>query len=47
MNGMLLLWWIAEQTLQSAVEALRANFGNQIRMYRTQIPIAVKAAETF
>ena len=31
---------------KSTVEALRANFGNQIRMYRTQIPIAVKAAET-
>lgn len=31
---------------RSTVEALRNNFGNQIRMYRTQIPIAVKAAET-
>ena len=31
---------------KSTVEALRSNFGNQIRMYRTQIPIAVKAAET-
>ena len=31
---------------RSTVKALRNNFGNQIRMYRTQIPIAVKAAET-
>ena len=31
---------------KSTVEALRENFGNQIKMYRTYIPIAVKAAET-
>ena len=31
---------------KSTVEALRENFGSSIRMYRTQIPIAVKAAET-
>ncbi|MCI5575832.1 MAG: transposase, partial [Clostridiales bacterium] len=30
---------------KSTVEALHRNFGNQIKMYRTQIPIAVKAAE--
>ena len=28
---------------KSTVEALHRNFGNQIKMYRTQIPIAVKA----
>ena len=31
---------------KSTEEALRNNFGNQIKMYRTHIPIAVKAAET-
>lgn len=31
---------------KSTVEALRENFGNQIKLYRTSIPIAVKAAET-
>ena len=31
---------------KSTVEALRGNFGNQIKLYRTSIPIAVKAAET-
>ena len=31
---------------KSTVEALRENFGSSIRMYRSQIPIAVKAAET-
>ena len=30
---------------KSTVEALHRNFGKQIKMYRTQIPIAVKAAE--
>ena len=31
---------------KSTVEALWENFGNQIKLYRTSIPIAVKAAET-
>ena len=31
---------------KSTVEALRENFGNQIKLYRTSIPIAVKVAET-
>lgn len=31
---------------KSTVEALQENFGNQIKLYRTSIPIAVKAAET-
>ena len=31
---------------KSTVEALRENFGNQIKLYHTSIPIAVKAAET-
>ena len=30
---------------KSTVEALRSNFGSVIRIYRTAIPIAVKAAE--
>ena len=30
---------------KSTIEALRENYGNQIKMYRTSIPIAVKAAE--
>lgn len=30
---------------KSTVEALRENFGGSIKLYRTQIPIAVKAAE--
>ena len=30
---------------KSTVEALRENFGCRIRIYRTTIPIAVKAAE--
>ena len=30
---------------KSTVEALRENFGNHIKMYRTSIPIGVKAAE--
>ena len=30
---------------KSTVEALRENFGNHIKMYRTSIPIEVKAAE--
>ena len=46
-DGMLLTLVGSRTNLaKSTVEALRANFGNQIRMYRTQIPIAVKAAET-
>ena len=46
-DGMLLTLVDSRTNLaKSTVEALRANFGNQIRMYRTQIPIAVKAAET-
>lgn len=31
---------------RNTVEVLRNNFGSQIRLYRSQIPIAVKAAET-
>lgn len=31
---------------RSTVEALRSSFGNQAKLYRSQIPIAVKAAET-
>ncbi len=31
---------------KSTVEALRENFGGSVKMYRTSIPIAVKAAET-
>lgn len=31
---------------KSTVEALRNNFGTRIKLYRTSIPIAVKAAET-
>ena len=31
---------------KSTVEALRTNFGSHIKLYRTTIPIAVKAAET-
>lgn len=31
---------------KSTVEALRENFGSRIKLYRTQIPIAVKAAES-
>ena len=31
---------------KSTVEALRENFGGTIKLYRTSIPIAVKAAET-
>ena len=47
-DGMLLTLVDSRTNLaKSTVEALRANFGNQIRMYRTQIPIAVKAAETY
>lgn len=30
---------------KSTVEALRGQFGSHIRIYRTTIPIAVKAAE--
>lgn len=42
-DGMLLTLVDSRTNLaKSTVEALRANFGNQIRMYRTQIPIAVK-----
>ena len=39
-DGMLLTLVDSRTNLaKSTVEALRANFGNQIRMYRTQIPI--------
>lgn len=31
---------------KSTVETLRNNFGNQIKMYRSHIPSAIKAAET-
>ena len=46
-DGMLLTLVDSRTNLaKSTVEALRENFGSSIRMYRTQIPIAVKAAET-
>ena len=46
-DGMLLTLVDSRANLaKSTVEALRENFGNQIKMYRTYIPIAVKAAET-
>ena len=46
-DGMLLTLVDSRTNLaKSTVEALRENFGNQIKMYRTYIPIAVKAAET-
>ena len=46
-DGMLLTLVDSRTNLaKSTVEALRENFGNQIKMYRTHIPIAVKAAET-
>ena len=31
---------------RSTIEALRNSFGTQVKIYRSQIPIAVKAAET-
>lgn len=31
---------------RSTIEALQENFGGKIKLYRTQIPIAVKAAES-
>ena len=46
-DGMLLTLVDSRTNLaKSTVEALRENFGNQIKMYRAYIPIAVKAAET-
>ena len=46
-DGMLLTLVDSRTNLaKSTVEALRENFGSQIKMYRTHIPIAVKAAET-
>ena len=46
-DGMLLTLVDSRTNLaKSTVEALRENFGNQIKMYRTNIPIDVKAAET-
>lgn len=43
-DGMLLTLVDSRTNLaKSTVEALRENFGNQIKMYRTHIPIAVKA----
>ena len=46
-DGMLLTLVDSRTNLaKSTVEALRENFGSQIKMYRTYIPIAVKAAET-
>ena len=46
-GGMLLTLVDSRTNLaKSTVEALRENFGSQIKMYRTYIPIAVKAAET-
>ena len=38
--------FVNEDVYKRQVEALRENFGSQIKMYRTYIPIAVKAAET-
>ena len=46
-DGMLLTLVDNRTTLaKSTVEALRENFGGTIKLYRTSIPIAVKAAET-
>ena len=46
-DGMLLTLVDSRTNLaKSTVEALRENFGSQIKMYRPYIPIAVKAAET-
>lgn len=46
-DGMLLTLVDSRTNLaKSTVEALRETFGSQIKMYRTYIPIAVKAAET-
>lgn len=45
-DGMLLTLVDSRTNLaKSTVEALRENFGNHIKMYRTSIPIGVKAAE--
>lgn len=42
-DGMLLTLVDSRTNLaKSTVEALRENFGSQIKMYRTYIPIAVK-----
>ena len=47
-DGMLLTLVDSRTNLaKSTVEALRANFGNQIRMYRTQIPITRPEQELF
>lgn len=47
-DGMLLTLVDSRTNLaKSTVEALRANFGNQIRMYRTQIPIAIMFDDPF
>lgn len=46
-DGMLLALVDSRTNLaKSTVDALRTNFGNRVKLYRTQIPIAVKAAET-
>ena len=46
-DGMLLTLVDSRTNLaRSTVEALRNNFGSRIKIYRTKIPIAVKAAET-
>ncbi len=46
-DGMLLTLVDSRTNLaKSTVDALRTNFGNRVKLYRTQIPIAVKAAET-
>ena len=45
-EGMLLTLVDARTNLsKSTVDALRANFGRVIKMYRSSIPVAVKAAE--
>ena len=41
------LWWITAQTSPKVRwKRCGENFGSQIKLYRTSIPIAVKAAET-
>ncbi len=46
-DGMLLTLVDSRTNLaRSTVEALRTNFGSKVKIYRSKIPIAVKAAET-
>ncbi len=46
MDGILLTLVDGRTNLaKSTVEALRANFGSRMRIYKSTIPVAVKAAE--